>query len=135
MKWKLRPLGALVGGEDEDIVVEAVDHDAAVAVVKGAEELAENVGGVGDGAAEQAGVEVVRRAGELEEHVDEAAQAVGDGGDAAGELVGVADDGDVGLEVVLVLLDEGGEVGAADFFFAFDEEGDVDGRAGVLLPG
>jgi hypothetical protein len=79
-------------------------------------------------------VEVVVGAGEEEFGVAEAAQAVGDGGEAAGELVGVADDGQVGFEFCFVGFEECGEVVAADFFFAFDDEGDVDGEAAVFLP-
>ena len=66
-------------------------------------------------------------------HVRQPAQAVGDGGDAAGELVGVADDRDVGLEGVLVLVHEGAEIPAADFLLVSMGAAEVaDGIKNVL---
>jgi hypothetical protein len=97
VEGELGPDFALLGGELADVVVEAGDVDAAVGVVEGGEELAKRVGGVLEGAAVEAGVEVVGGAGEGDLGVDEPAEAVGDGGEAAGELVGVGDEGDVGF--------------------------------------
>ena len=77
---------ALGGGEGYDVVVEAGDGDAAVVVVERGEDSGEDVGGVGDGAAVDAGVEVVGGAGDGEFHVDQAADAVGDGGEPAANM-------------------------------------------------
>src|SRR5207237_1727800 len=99
-------------------VVEAGNVHPAVAVVEGREQLTQDVGGIGDRAAEHAAVEVVARAGDGYLGVNQAAQPAGDSGDAAGELVGVADDADVGAQVSNVRADERLQIVAAAFLLA-----------------
>ena len=67
-------------------------------------------------------MEVLFGAAQFQFVVGDAAEAVGDGGDAGGELAAIADYDGVASELVAILLDERFEVLAADFFFAFDEE-------------
>ena len=72
-------------------------------------------------------------AAQVDLEVGEAAQAVADRRDAAIEHRRVGDHHDVGLEQVLVALDEVVEVGAADFLFALDQELHVHRQVAVLL--
>lgn len=120
--------GALLVGEDEDVVVEAGDGDVAVRVVEVGDHLAEHVDGVGHGAAEEAGVEVVVGAGDFDLPVAEAAEAAGDAGHVGGNHRGVGDEDDVGLEQLFVFLAEAVERAGADFLFALEHELDVAGE-------
>ncbi len=126
------PGGEFGGGGGGDVVVEAGDEDAAVGVFELGDDLAEGDERVGRGAAVHAGVEVGAGAAGFNLGVDHAAQADAEGGDAGGEHFGVGDEGDVGLELVGVLADEGGDAFSADLFFAFEEDADVDGELAVV---
>ncbi len=68
-------------------------------------------------------------------HINQPAQAVGDSGDVAVELVGIADDGDVGFQIVLSRSQKVFQIIAANLFFAFDQHDEIDGNSAVLLPG
>ena len=65
----------------------------------------------------------------------DAAEPVGERGNAFGDHAGVGDGDDVAGEVGAVGVKERLEVGAADFFFAFEEEGEVEGEVAVLGEG
>ena len=68
--------------------------------------------------------------------IDHAAQGRGDGGRVLVPHAGVADEGHVGLQLVLVGLDEFGQELRAVLLRALDQEGDVDRqRARHGLPG
>ena len=90
-------------------------------------------GGVGDGAAERAGVEIALGAAQIDLEVDEAAQAVADRGNAAVEHRRVRDHDDVGGQFVLVGLDEVVEIGGTDLFLTLEDDADVHRQAAVLL--
>ena len=118
-----------------DGVVEAGDEDAAVGVVEAGDEFGEDGIGVGDAAAEDAAVEVDGGAVDGEFDAGDAAEPVGEGGNAFGDHAGVGDGDDVAGEVGAVGVEERLEGGAADFFFAFEEEGEVEGEVAVLGEG
>ncbi len=86
-----------------------------------------------DRAAERSGVQVGLGPAEIDLVVGQAAQAVADRRNAAIEHRRVADDDDVGVEQVLVGVDEVVEVGAADFLFALEQDLHVDRQASLLL--
>ena len=131
------PHVALVFGEREDVIIEAGDGDAAVGIVKFGEHFAEGVGGIGDGAAVHAGVEVGLGAMQGKFQADQSAEAIGDRGDAVGEDIGVGDEEDLGgFERSLFGVDDGHQIGRADFLFALEEDGDAAGEALVdFFPG
>src|SRR5690606_34597280 len=97
------------------------------------DDFGEGVGGVGDGSAKDAAVEVLAGAAEGHFAGDDAPQAVGDGGNTGGVLGGVADHDDVAGETLAIGVEKPVEVVAADFFFAFDDEFDVDRQPAVGL--
>ena len=127
---ELRPL---LVAQRPHVVVEAGDLDAAALVLHLREDLREHHGGIGDRAAERAGMQIALRAAQIDLEVDEAAQAVADRGDAAVEHRRVRDHHDVGGEFVLVGLDEVVEIGGPDFFLALEDDADVHRQAAVLL--
>ena len=91
---------------------------------------------IGNGAAKNAGVQVLRGPGDFDFVVVEAAQGVGDRRDAAREHAGVRDDQGIGFELRFVVVDVVPKAFAADFFLAFDQDFDIDGQlAGGLLQG
>lgn len=115
--------GVLVG-----VVVEAGDEDAAGVVVHGAEEAGEFGSGVESEVAEVPGMEFVGWPPDGEFEFDVAAYAEGDVSAAEGVGGAVAEQPDVGCgEEVAVAFDVACEVGACGFFFAFDEDDEVDG--------
>ena len=64
-------------------------------------------------------------------HGDDAAQRIGEAGQAGLDVLGVADDDDVGLQAGLVFAEERQQVTRADFFLALDQHLDVDGQLAV----
>ena len=63
--------------------------------------------------------------------IDHAAQADAEGGQAGGEELGVGDQGEVRLQLRRLGGDKGLDSLAADLFFAFKEDADVDGQLAV----
>ena len=55
-----------------------------------------------------------------------ASQRRGERGDFSGPIARVGDDDHIGIEFVLMLLDEGNEAWRSHFLFAFDEDLDID---------
>ena len=80
-------------------------------------------------------MQVVADGGNEDFAVDQPPQTVRDRGDAAGELVRVADDRDVGSKRVLVCADEGVEVVAADLLLTFDQHDQIHRQPARLLAG
>src|SRR5258708_30195216 len=71
--------------------------------------------------------------GQFDLVVIQSAQTVGDGGHALGEHGSVGDDQRVGFEFFFVFLDVIPEADAANFFFALDQNFDVDGKFAVHI--
>src|SRR5262249_54215819 len=66
-------------------------------------------------------------------HGNDAAQRVGDAGQADLDVLGVANDDHVRLDALLVLLEEADEIGRADLFLPLHQHLDVDGQAALSL--
>ena len=81
--------------------------------------------GFGHSAAEYSGVEVLVRSRETNLVVGNALEAVGDRRNARSELGRVADDDAIARKFFLVLGNERLEVLAANFFFAFNKNFDL----------
>lgn len=75
--------------ERSDVGVESRDGDAEICVVKLGDGFREDGDGIRHGAAEDAGMQILRCAGERNLIVVQPAQAVGDGGHSFGEHRGV----------------------------------------------
>ena len=114
-----------------EAVVEAFDGDAVAVVVKGRDQAGEDGGGVADGAAEAAGVKVVRRGADGDLHAEIAAAVDVDAGPAGTPAAAVGGEQDVGGEEIAVVFEDDREGAAADFFLAFEQELHVDGEAVV----
>ena len=104
------------------------------------EQASENAGQHPDrilrAAAEDAGMQVAIGGLDLDLVVNQSAQRCCDRRRIRIPHAGVADQCEVGLQVLLVGFKERNEILRADFFFAFDHDGDIDGqRAGDGLPG
>ena len=130
------PLVAFGVGQGQDVIVEAIDGDVMVSIEELAEDFGQFVGGVGDGSAVDAGVQVVVGSVQFDFEIKHAPECVGDGGGVFVPHGGVGDEGDVGFELVGVLVDEAFELAGAALFFAFDEGDDVERqRAAGVVPG
>ena len=110
------------------MLVQLRDGDATVGAFEADEDLGQGLDGIGANAAEFAGVEIVLGALGVDLGVDDAAEAVGDGGDAGGGHAAIHDEGDVGGELLLMLFDVGLDGFAAALLFALDEDFEVDGE-------
>ncbi len=73
------------------------------------------------------------RAGDFDLARRHAAQSVAQGRHALRDHAGVGDDGDVALQRVTMFLQEIWQVIAPDFFFAFDDEVEIDREIAVLF--
>ncbi len=124
---------ALLLGERPHIVVEPWNLDAAAAILHLRQHLRQHHRGVRHRAAERSGVQVGRRAAQVDLEVHEAAQAVADRRHAAGEHRCVRDDDDVASEPALLVPDESAQVLAADLLLALDHHLDVDRQPPVRL--
>ena len=89
---------------------EARDRDVAGVVVEGGDEAAERHERVRDQAAPHAGVHGVGERADLDVGPDQAAEAGGQRRYADVPVAGVGDDDDVGLEPLLVVLEQAGRV-------------------------
>ena len=76
-------------------------------------------------------MEVAIGSSRLQFEAEDATDAEEDLGTAGCVDGAVADDDEVGFDIGAVLPDKGGHLGAANFFFAFEEEFDVTGE-GVM---
>ena len=100
--------------------------DAAVVVVEAGDQAAQGHDRVGHEAAPHAAVHGVGQRADLDVHPHQAAQARGEGGLADVPVAGVGDDDDVGLEAVLVGVEQLDEGVGADLLLALDEHHQVD---------
>ena len=136
VKIELLPLRQNVGWQILHAVIEAGDRDAAVVVMKAAENAGQHPDRILRSPAEDAGMQIA--VGGLDPHliVHQPAQRRGDGRRISVPHAGVADQGEIGLEVVLVRFKKRNEILRSDFFFALDDDGHVDRqRAGHGFPG
>ncbi len=91
------------------------------------------MGRVSDGAAEVPAVEVFLRAGHLDLEIRQPPQRVGNGGLVLGVDAAVTIQHHVAREQVLVRIDEGAQVGRADFFLTLEQELQVHAQRIVFL--
>ena len=124
--------GTLFLGNLQHVVVEAGDSDMAVLVDKVGDKLGQDIGGIGHGTAEEAGMEVLVRAGDADFDIAQTAKPYGDGGDFGGNHRGVGNQNHVGFEHFLVFGAPFAQGGGTDFFLAFEHELDVAGKAVFL---
>ena len=89
------------------------------------DEARDGSGGIRDGAAVDAAVQIDRGAVDAHFHRSDAAQAVGEGGRAGRDHPGVADGDQIAAECIAVCREKIREVLAADFFLALDQEDQV----------
>ena len=92
-------------------------------IVKAGHEPRQHGIGVGDAAPENAAVQIDGGAVHGDFAAGDAAQSVGESGDAGGDHAGVGNGDDVAGQRFPVRLQEGGKVRTADFLFAFEQEG------------
>ena len=117
-------------------VVEAGNGDAAVVVVQAAEDVGQHADRVARAAAEHTGMQVAVGGLDGDLVIHQAAQRGCDGGRVRVPHAGVADQREVGLQLIPDRLHERHEILRADFFFAFDQDRDIDRqRSRHLLPG
>ena len=95
--------------------------------------LREDCEGIRDSTAINAGMQVALRAGQFNLVVVQAAQAVGDGGNAFAEHGSIGDEEGICFQFFFVLLDKIPEADAADFFFPFDEDLHINRKLAVDL--
>ena len=94
--------------------------------------LAEDVDGVGNGAAVDAAVQVVVGTGDLYLPVAQAAQAAGDAGYVGGNHAGVAHQDDIGFQHLFVLFAEAVKAGGTNLLFALKHKLHVAGQLAGL---
>ena len=78
-------------------------------------------------------MQVSRRTGDGDLGEGQPAQEGGDGGRVGVPLPGIANERDVGLELLAMGGEEGREARASRFFLALDEHADVDGKLAMLV--
>ena len=115
------------------VVVKARNGHAEILVVQLGDRLRQNGDRIRNSAAENSRVQILRRPGDFDLIIIQAAQAVGDRRNALGQHGRVGNDQRIGLQPLAVLLHEIPQVDAADFFFAFDHHLHVDGQLPVRL--
>jgi len=118
-------------GGGGNVVVETGNGDAEIFVVQLGEQFSENGERVGDRAAVDARVQVADGAGQFDLVIVETAQTIGDGGDTFSEHGSVRNDERIGFQLLLIFLNKIPEADAADFFFAFDEDFNVNRQISV----
>ena len=123
---ELRPLRQDIGRQVLHAIIEAGDGDAAVVVMKAAENAGQHPDRVLRATAKDAGMQIA--AGGLDPYllVNKSAQRRRDRRRIRVPHAGVADQGEVGLEVLLVGFKKRNEILRSDFFFALDDDGDID---------
>src|SRR5579859_4135597 len=125
------PECTLFGGDGGDLLVELRDRDVAVGAFELGEDERKGMNGIWADAAVLAGVQIVLRAIGVDLGVDDAAQAVDEGGHTRRRHAGIGDEGDVAGELLGVVLDVRLNGFAAGLFFTLDEHTDVDGKSAV----
>ena len=128
------PCGEFFGAGRNDVVVEAGDKDVAVVVFEPRDDLREGDEWIGGCAAVHAGVEIGLGAADFELGVDHAAQADAERGQAGCEQFSVGDEGEVCLEIRGFGGNVLGNSLPSHFFFAFEDDADVEGKSFVARP-
>ena len=116
-----------------DVVVKTGNRDAEILVVQPGKQLTEDGERVGNGSAKNAGVQILRRAGNLHLVIVQAAQAIRNRRDSGREHRRVGNDQRVGLQTAPVFLNKVPQAHAADFLFPFDHDLDVDGQLALNI--
>ena len=121
-------LPPLKGRERRNVVVKARNGHTSVRITHPGEQVGEGQGRIFHGPAEDAGVQIARRAAQGDFEGNDAAQGVGERRMSWTGHAGVRDDDSVACQFPTMGLEKFGEVGAADFFLAFDDKGEVAGQ-------
>ena len=123
---ELRELRQDIGRQVLHAIIETGDGDAAIVIMKAAENMGQHPDRVLRATAEDAGMQIA--AGGLDPYliVNKTAQRRRDRRRVRVPHAGVADQCEVGLEVLLVGFKKRNEILRSDFFFALDDDGDVD---------
>ncbi len=134
------PLMSQVGRDETcsilHAVIEAGDHDVAVLIEQAAENAGQHADRVLRAAAEYAGMQIAIGGLDLDLVINQAAQRCGNRRRVGIPHTGVADQCEIGLQVLLVGFKKRNEILRADFFLALDHDGDIDRqRACDGLPG
>ncbi len=126
LRREVEPLeiGLDVGRQFLHPVVEARNGDAAIVVVHGGQDARKHAQRILRRAPEQAGMEIPVGAGEPDLLVDEPAQRRRHHGRRRIPHAGIADQREVELELVGIVLDEAEQVVRAAFLLALDHHGD-----------
>ncbi len=104
------------------VLVEARDQDLALGVLQFADDFDQAKEGIGRSAAVHTGMQVGLRSHRLNFGVDQAAQPHAQSGEIGGKKFGIADQGEISLQLGLFLAHIRGDGLAANFFFPFDDE-------------
>ena len=107
------------------IIIESGHSNPTAVVVQARQHSDEGGCGIHDRAAENAGVQIGRRAAHDNLHRRDATQALGQSRISLGDHPGIRDGDDVAAQLAAAGADEVIEVRASDFFFAFDQENEV----------
>ena len=119
-----------------DVVVEAVDLDAAVGVMQFADDAGQGVDRIEHGVAVHPRMQIMLGAVQDGLHADDAAEHRGDRRRLMVPHAGVADDARIGLQCVAVFGQERIETATARFLFALQQHDDADRQGAVHgLPG
>ena len=114
--------------ERGDVFVETWNRDAEIAFVKFRDHFGQNRDGIGNGATERSGMQVLRRSSNFNLIIVQTPQTIGDRRDALGEHGCIGDDECVGFEARAIPLHEIPQADAADFFFALDHHFHIQGE-------
>ena len=123
-----RKLGEVRG---DHALVEAVQRHPAACVVHIGQKIGEHADGIARGPAIDAGMQIARRPGYGDLGERKPAQKGGDGWRVGIQLPGVADEANVGLQFLSVVIREEGEARASGLLFAFEKDGHVDRQASM----
>ena len=104
------------------LVVEARDIELAIGRGQVRENAREHLNRIGDGTSPHAGMPRLLEGFNLDVHLHDAAQLIGERGHAGVEVRGVGENDEVGVEHLPVLLEEVNEVLRTDLFLALDHE-------------
>ena len=119
---------ALLFGERFHILIKTGNLDEAVIVEDLAQQVAQGHRRIFHRAAENAGVQVARRAVQLDFKCNDAAQRIGERGMFRAGHAGVRDDDGVAFQFGTIFFQKDGKVFAADFLLTFNHKSQVAGQ-------
>ena len=114
------------------VIVHTWNSDGTGGVFTLREQLHQAMNRIRRGAAIEAGMQIASRAGGFQFHIDQAAQPDAQSGKALGVELRVGDQRDIGLELGWIFRHELADGCAADLFFAFDQELQIDGQLALV---